>query len=650
MPAADSMTSEVAGDLGPQIVRRLGRQDGGLFLQRLRRYLPDAAGPLTALYGGQHDIDALIRLLVLDVLEPAAARETSLRALDRAREADPGWFQDPRITGYVCYADRFAGTLAGVRERLDYLAELGVGYLHLMPVLAAREGENDGGYAVADYDAIDARLGTMDDLTALATDLHRRDIALCVDLVLNHTAREHPWAQRALAGDPHYRDFYLIYPNRSMPDAFEVTLPEIFPDMAPGSFTEVPELGGWVWTTFREFQWDLNYANPEVFRAMLRTMLSLANRGIDVLRLDAAPFLFKRLGTDCMDQPEAHLLLQAFRGLTRIAAPGLLLKAEAMLAPDLLGKYLGDHGEHHPECDLAYDNQLMVMLWSSAAKGDSALAAQALSRRRPAPDTAGWATYLRCHDDIGWAVADADAAAVGLDGPAHRRFLSEFYAGDVPGSFAMGERFQSNALGEAPTSGSAASLAGVERALDRQSAEQLEIALRRLESLYSVVFSFGGLPLIYMGDELAMLSDRGWQQDESHRGDNRWLHRPVMDWAAAMRAAAGTDELSVASRAFKAMARLARARASVPALRSNAPTTVLDTGNRQLFAYRRAWQEGPPLLAVVNFAESPQSADASVLAAAGIGTPSLVHSTDGAFAIVGGRIELPGCGFLWLSG
>ena len=364
--------------------QRLGPLEADAFLARLEQVSFDLAEPLEQVYGHATDVPRLATELVLDALEAAAQRPAALRLLDRRREIDPAWFQRSRMIGYVCYAGRFAGSLPGVRQHLDYLAELGVSYLHLMPLLRPRDGESDGGYAVADYAAVDPRLGSMADLQALAADLHERGIALCVDLVLNHTAREHEWARKALAGDPDARAMYLIYPDRTAPDAFEATLPDVFPDNAPGSFTEVPGLG-WVWTTFHDFQWDLNYANPAVFRAMLGVMLSLANRGIDVLRLDAAPFLWKRLGTDCQNQPEAHLLVQAFRALTRLAAPGLLLKAEAIVSPDLLVAYLGGHDRYRPECDLAYDNQLMVMLWSSLATRDVRLAEQALAGAGPRP-------------------------------------------------------------------------------------------------------------------------------------------------------------------------------------------------------------------------------------------------------------------------
>ena len=626
---------------------RLGLADADAFLTRLDQLSFDILEPLGHVYGAVTDPEKLATELVLDALDAAARRAVPLRLIDRRREIDPAWFQRSRMIGYVCYADRFAGSLAGVRQHLDYLAELGVTYLHLMPLLWPREGENDGGYAVADYAAVDPRIGTMADLQALAGDLHERGMALCIDLVLNHTAREHEWARRALAGKPGYREMYLIYPDRTEPDRYERTLPEVFPDTAPGSFTEVPGLG-WVWTSFHEYQWDLNYANPAVFRAMLGTMLALANRGIDVLRLDAAPFLWKRLGTDCQNQPEAHLLVQAFRALTRLAAPGLLLKAEAIVSPELLAQYLGAHDRFRPECDLAYDNQLMVMLWSSLATRDVRLAERALSRRRPAPAPTSWVTYVRCHDDIGWAVSDQDAGAADVSGPAHRRFLADFYAGRFPGSFARGALFQDNPLtGDARTSGMAASLCGLEAALEAGDPAEVTAALRRLESMYAIVFSFGGLPLIYMGDELAMPSDPGWAADPAHAHDNRWMHRPRMDWGLAGRR---HDPDTPEGRAFAAIRRLAEARRSLLALRAGGSTEILPTPNRCVLAYRRAHPRSAPFLSLTNFSDVTQSADAGIIARAGLSQPRHVHSSTGRLDLSGGRIELPPWGFAWLTG
>ncbi len=638
-------------ELGPAVEydarSRLGLAEADAFLARLESLSFDITGPLGQVYGGVVDVDKLATRLVLDALEVTAARPPEMRRLDRRREIDPAWFQRSRMIGYVCYADRFAGTLQGVRRHLDYLVELGVTYLHLMPLLRPREGDSDGGYAVADYGQVDPRIGTMTDLQALAGALHERGIALCVDLVLNHTAREHEWARKAVAGEPGYREMYLIYPDRTEPDAYERTLPEVFPDTAPGSFTQVSGLG-WVWTSFHEYQWDLNYANPAVFRAMLGTMLALANRGIDVLRLDAAPFLWKRLGTDCQNQPEAHLLVQAFRALTRLAAPGLLLKAEAIVSPELLAQYLGGHDRFRPECDLAYDNQLMVMLWSSLATRDVRLAERALSHRRAAPAPTSWVTYVRCHDDIGWAVSNVDAAAAGIDGFAHRRFLSDFYVGGFPGSFARGALFQDNAAtGESRISGMAASLCGIEAALEAEDPDGITAAIRRLESMYAIAFSFGGIPLIYMGDELAVRSDPGWAADPAHAHDNRWMHRPLMDWDAAGRR---RDPGSLEGRVFAAIRRLADARRSLLALRAGGSTEILPTENRGVLSYRRAHPRSAPFLSVTNFSDVTQSADAGIIARAGLHEPVHVHSSTGRLDIAAGRIELPPWGFAWLTG
>ena len=264
-----------------------------------------------------------------------------------------------------------------------------------------------------------------------------------------------------------------------------------------------------MWTTFNEYQWDLDYTNPEVFRVMAEAMLGLAAAGVDVLRLDAVPFLWKRIGTNSQNQPEVHQLLQAFRALMRMAAPAVAFKAEAIVSPKDLVGYLGAGRHEGKECDLAYHNVLMVLLWSSLASRRVALMTQTLRAMPPVPPGAGWVTYVRCHDDIGWAITEEDAAAVGEDGYLHRRFLADFYAGDFADSFARGERFQvDERTGDARTSGTAASLAGLEAALERGDALAEELAVRRVLLLYAVAFAHGGLPLIYMGDELGLRNDR----------------------------------------------------------------------------------------------------------------------------------------------
>ncbi len=588
-------------------------------LVRFDRWFPDVHEAIEALYGDDHDIEAVLGNLLRVLTAAAAARSDELRRRDRRREIDSDWFLDERMVGYVAYADRYAGSLKGVRDRLDHLEDLGVTYLHLLPLLQPRPRPNDGGYAVQEYREVDERLGTMADLEDLAEALHERDMALCVDLVVNHTAEEHAWAQAARAGDPIYRDYYRIFPDRTVPDRYEETLWEVFPHIAPGNFTWRDDLQGWVWTSFNTYQWDLNYENPAVFTEMLDVILFLANRGVDAIRLDAVPFLWKRLGTDCQNLDEAHLILQAWRGLTAIVAPATIFKAEAIVAPGELVKYLGARERQRPECQLAYNNQLMVMSWSSLASRDTRLMTNALSRMVSPPPGTTWVTYVRCHDDIGWAVTDEDAWAVGINAYDHKDFLNQFYRGEFPFSFAKGEEFGRNPeTGDARMSGSCASLVGVEQALHLEDDDLLDQALRRMELLYGIAMAYGGIPLIWMGDELALVNDWEYaQQDPAHAGDNRWLHRPEMDWALADRARGSEDVL--AGRMYAALRRLVTARAATPHLHGAAPTQPLWTDRAEVFAFVRRHPAEGPLLGLANFADVGTSIDLGVLGAAGLG-------------------------------
>jgi amylosucrase len=634
----------------PALVRlageRLPERDAAAFADRVALGAVDLYLPLDEVYGAGHATDDLVDRLLDVALDAAVARPDELRRLDHRREIEREWFQRSRAVGYVAYVDRFAGDLSGVEARLDYLAELGVTYLHLMPLLRPREGENDGGYAVADYRSVDPRLGTIDDLERLAAALRHRGMSLCIDLVMNHTAREHEWARQAMAGSARHRRFFHVFPDRTEPDRYEATLREVFPDFAPGNFSFVPELNGWVWTTFHDFQWDLNYANPDVLAAMLDTMLFLANRGVEILRLDAAPFIWKRMGTDCENQPEAHRILQALRALVRIGAPAVAFKAEAIVAPEQLVQYLGAHDVFEPECDLAYNNQLMVMSWSSLAARDASLMTVALQRLRPAPPSTAWVTYVRCHDDIGWAVSDEDAVAVGLNGFAHRRFLNEFYSGVFPGSYALGATFQENpATGDARIAGTAAALCGIELARASADADELERGIRRLVLLYSIAFSYGGIPLVYMGDEIALGNDHSYVDDPATSGDVRWINRPVMDWDAAGRR---KDPTTVEGRVFDALASLVDARRRLMALRGGGDVRLRWTDAPAVLAYQRHHARSRTFLALVNFADHPVMCDAGILATTAMTRFETVCSSDGPLRVHDGRIHLPGLAFAWL--
>lgn len=535
---------------------------------RVERWWPDLLGGLTPLYGAER-----APLIAADLVGLAtaayAARSDRLHRRDLDRLLRPDWLQDPEMVGYAAYTERFAGDLRGVSSRLPYLRELGVTYLHLMPLLRPREGDNDGGYAVADYRSVRPDLGTMDDLEALAEDLHDEGISLVLDLVLNHVAREHDWARRARAGDPAYREFFHVFPDRTMPDAYERTLPEVFPDFAPGNFTWDDELAGWVWTTFNEFQWDVNWANPAVLREYASIILDLANRGVDVLRLDAIAFMWKRLGTDCQGEPEVHAITQVLRAVTRIACPAVAFLAEAIVAPTKLLAYLGSGPYTGKVSDLAYHNSLMVQVWSMLASRDVRLAAHTLAGLPPKPPTATWLTYLRCHDDIGWAIMDEDAAAVGVTGHGHRSFLAHWYAGDFPGSPARGLVFQYNPeTDDRRTSGSAASLVGLEAA---RTPQEVDLGVAALRLAHALVIGWGGIPVIWSGDELGQPNDPDWALEPGHEEDNRWAHRPRLDW---VRAQDRHDRTTVAGRVFEDVVALVRARASVPHLHGAVETRI----------------------------------------------------------------------------
>ncbi|MCA9867443.1 MAG: DUF3459 domain-containing protein [Anaerolineales bacterium] len=590
--------------LPPSLFAALEPLAGDIFRTRVELYWADVLRPLRRLYGEREDFDEWAERLLEIVARGYADRPPELRLMDLRRQGEPDWFQQPDMLGYVIYADRFAGDLRGVGEHISYLKEMGVTYLHLMPLLKPRTGANDGGYAVADYRAVNPSLGTMADLSHLAAELRAKGISLCIDLVCNHTAKEHEWARRAVAGDSVYQDYYLMYPDRLIPDAFEKTLPEVFPDFKPGNFTYYEDIDRWVWTTFNEYQWDLNYANPAVLAEMVDIILFLANQGVEILRLDAVAFMWKRLGTDSQNQPEAHDILQVFRALSRIAAPGLLLKAEAIVSPPKLIPYLGRGEATNKECELAYHNVYMVLLWSSLAERRVVLMTRALQNMPPIPTGAAWVTYVRCHDDIGWAVTDEDAADVGLSGAAHRAFLSEFYSGRFPDAFARGATFQFNPrTNDRRISGSCGSLAGLERALQSKDAAQTEQAIRRILLLYNLIFAFGGIPLIYMGDEIGLLNDPSYRDDPERRDDNRWMHRPAMDWE---RAAERGDWWSVAGRIFQGMRRMLAVRRRTAAFHAQAGAFAVWTHNEAVFGLLRDSPRGR-VLVLANFSERPQT-------------------------------------------
>lgn len=570
---------------------------------------------LYQLYHHRYDFFYHVGEVLLTAAQAFDSRPDEIQELDRTRINDPNWFQSEKICGGALYVDLFGENLPKLRENVGYFKELGLTYLHLMPLFAVRPGNNDGGYAISNYRSVDPRLGTIDDLRLLAKDLHEAGISLVLDFVFNHTADDHEWAQLAQSGNKEFQEYYKIYPDRTEPEEYERNLREIFPTLRRGNFTWHDGMQKWVWTTFNSFQWDLNYSNPAVFRAMLEEMFFIANTGVDILRLDAVAFIWKQKGTGCENLKEAHLLIQAFNYLARIATPGLLFKSEAIVHPDEVVKYISEQ-----ECQISYNPTLMALLWESLATQKVHLLIQTLKHRFQLPPHTAWVNYLRCHDDIGWTFDDDDARAIGINPYDHRQFLNEFYTGQFPGSFARGVPFQENLqTGDMRISGTMASLAGLEQAIEEECEEKKELAVSRMLLLHGVSLSVGGIPLLYLGEEWGMLNDYDFIKDPAKAGDSRWIHRPKMQWEylEELNDHIESGNGSIRGRIFRATQQLIALRKSQPAL-SGQEMELFDTANEHVLGYLRT-RDANRLIVLANFSSHKQSITGNRIRTVGLG-------------------------------
>ena len=567
------------------------------FATRLEKHFPLLVAALAPLYGARPDFMEFLVDLLAKSFDAWNVRPADLQALDVQREKNPRWFQSQKMLGGVCYVDLYAGNLRGLQKQIPYFKELGLTYLHLMPLFKCPDGNSDGGYAVSSYREVNPALGTMADLQALAAALRAEGISLVLDFIFNHTSDAHAWATGAVAGDPQYADFYYIFPDRTLPDAYDRTVREIFPDQHPGAFSQLAD-GRWVWTTFNSFQWDLNYSNPAVFTAMAGEMLAIANLGTEILRMDAVAFVWKRLGTVCENLPEAHTVIRAFSALVRIAAPSMLFKSEAIVHPDDVVKYISPE-----ECQLSYNPLQMALLWNSLATREVNLLQQALEQRHNlGPDTS-WVNYVRSHDDIGWTFADEDAIQLGIQGFSHRQFLNRFYVNRFEGSFARGVPFQDNpGTGDCRISGTCASLAGVEQGDP--------LAAARILLLHSVALSTGGITLIYLGDEVGTPNNLSYLNDPAKAEDSRWVHRPAR---AASLYAQRHKQTTVPGQIYQGLRRMVEVRASLEVF-AGGQLTGFRAGSASVLGYLRG-HPGAHVLVLANFSEQPQHCPAAVFSA-----------------------------------
>jgi amylosucrase len=541
------------------------------------------------IYGKHPQQEDFFNQLINLIAGSYTRRPAILKERDEEKETKGNWFLSNEITGMSLYVDRFCGDLRNLGNKLDYFKELGVNFLHLMPVFESPEGESDGGYAVSDFRKVDKRFGTLKELQQLQEKMQKQGMYLMLDIVLNHTSHHHEWAKKAKAGEKKYQDYFYTYPDRNLPDQFERTMPEIFPESSPGSFTWNEEMKKWVMTVFHHYQWDLNYTNPAVFLEMLDTIFFYANLGVDILRIDAPAFIWKQLGTTCQNLPQAHSLLRLIKQSVQVAAPGMALLGEAIVAPKEIMKYFGTGLYTAKECDFAYNATHMALQWDALATADIRVMLAAQHEILQKPYGTSWITYTRCHDDIGLGYDDYMIRNAGFEPFEHRRFLKDYYAGYYHDSPAKGALFSVNPkTNDARISGSLASLCGLEKAMEQQNEEAIDYSVRKILLMQAHSFFLGGVPMIFYGDEIGYTNDYSYLNDPGKSYDNRWMHRPVMDWTKnEKRKEAGTIEQKV----FSGIRKLVEIRKKVFAVGDYKNLTWLTPHNIHIAGYLRTFED-----------------------------------------------------------
>jgi len=643
-----ALLNEILVELDPDIIKQKKMR---YFYTRLGANFYAIHSLFHLLYGDRDDFQTQLHKLVETMARQYIDRPDPLKESDLERENDHNWFLSQQWVGMALYSDGFAGDLQGLKSKLHYLQELGVNMVHVMPVLDCPPGRSDGGYAVRDFRRVDERIGTVEDIDELSDAMHKRDMLLTLDVVLNHTSEEHEWAERARQGEKQYQDYFYVFENRDMPDMFEETMPEIFPETSPGNFTWNEEMGRWVMTSFNNYQWDLNYSNPAVFIEMLDIILYWANHGADILRLDAVAFLWKKIGSTCQNEREAHLILQLLKDCCQVTAPGVLYIAEAIVAPVEVTKYFGEDAINAKECEIAYNATFMALLWDAVATKRAELLYRGIKSLPDKLERATWLNYIRCHDDIGLGFDDADIRLAGYEPVAHRRFLIDYFTGNYDDSPARGRPFaQNEKTGDARISGTLASLVGLESAVASGDEQAIDNAINIILLLHSMILSFGGIPLLYYGDEIGTLNDYSYKQDEHKQQDSRWVHRPAIDWdKAEQRNSPG----SVEYRIFGALKKMISVRKEIPAFADFNSRELLDVGNPHLLAYSHFdhRQTSSRVLVIGNFDASPQHLDLELLQHLGFFKLGSVKdlSTGESPPIFNNQLAIPAYGFYWLA-
>lgn len=570
-----------------------------IFAQRMEKHQDELRWLYMELYGN----DAMYAELCEQMHDYYLKRSTELKKRDIKKEKNPDWFKEKEMLGMMLYIDNFAGNLKGVEKKLAYLKECNVNCLHLMPFLDTPKGKSDGGYAVADFRKVRPDLGTMKDLARLTEKCHENGMNVCMDFVMNHTSEEHEWAKHARAGEGEYMSRYFFYDNGDIPARYEETVPQVFPTTAPGNFTWLPEIGHYVLTTFYPYQWDLNYRNPRVFNEMMYNFLFLANQGMDIIRIDAVPYIWKELGTSCRNLKEVHTIVRMMRMIAEIVCPSVILLGEVVMEPEKVVPYFGT--VEKPECHMLYNVTTMATTWNSIATRDIRLLKKQMDIVSRLPKQYTFLNYLRCHDDIGWGLDFDTMKQWGMEEPSHKRYLNDYFTGKIEGSVSRGELYNDDPVTQdARFCGTTASMCGIEAAGFEGNAEKMQTAIQEDLMLHAYMLTQSGIPMLYSGDELGQVNDYSYKDDAEKASDSRYLHRGAFLWELADKR---KDLSTVQGQLFQMLNRLEQIRRQENVFSQEAEVYTYDVHNDSILGILREYK-GERFIALFNFSENEQTA------------------------------------------
>lgn len=584
--------------MGQKMVRNVNNTEKN-FAQRMEKHQDELRWLYMELYGN----DAMYAELCEQMHDYYSKRSTELKKRDIKKEKNPDWFKEKEMLGMMLYIDNFAGNLKGVEKKLAYLKECNVNCLHLMPFLDTPKGKSDGGYAVADFRKVRPDLGTMKDLARLTEKCHENGMNVCMDFVMNHTSEEHEWAKRARAGEGEYMSRYFFYDNGDIPARYEETVPQVFPTTAPGNFTWLPEIGHYVLTTFYPYQWDLNYRNPRVFNEMMYNFLFLANQGMDIIRIDAVPYIWKELGTSCRNLKEVHTIVRMMRMIAEIVCPSVILLGEVVMEPEKVVPYFGT--VEKPECHMLYNVTTMATTWNSIATRDIRLLKKQMDIVSRLPKQYTFLNYLRCHDDIGWGLDFDTMKQWGMEEPSHKRYLNDYFTGKIADSISRGELYNDDPVTQdARFCGTTASMCGIEAAGFEGNAEKMQAAIQEDLMLHAYMLTQSGIPMLYSGDELGQVNDYSYKEDAEKASDSRYLHRGAFQWTLADKR---KDLSTVQGQLFQMLNRLEQIRRQENVFSQEAEVYTYDVHNDSILGILREYK-GERFIALFNFSEREQTA------------------------------------------